>query len=391
MEGDIVFGSWEAIALIVNTICARIFLNFPRSMAEDAGTAGWLETVYFTIIAFLFFWLISRLYARFNRQDLLDIAELGGGGILRVASGLIILGVLLFIGTIILREYSENMMIIALSDSPISFVMGFFAVAMAVAAYLGLEGIVRSHAIVVPQIMLALLFILVAVVPYYQPTNLLPVLGGGGYSILGKGFFRLSTYSPLVYLFLLPPFIKDQKSFKTVGYAALGISAFLLLASVLAYLLVYPYPTQLEYFLPVFQLARLINYGRIFQRVESLFVITFAASAMHYLSAILFFAAHIFKKTFKLTHHRPLILPFTAIMFTLGLLPNNLMAVIDLEKKVSVRFLWGTTFVLPIILLLLAIIRAAPGSAPAGRVSGTGGASGGGRPAGAPKRGGQDQ
>jgi len=364
MESDIVFGRWEAIALIVNTICARIFLNFPRSMAEDAGTAGWLETIYFTIITFLLFWLISKLYAKFNRQDLLDIAELGGGGILRVVSGLIILALLLFIGTIILREYSENMKIIALSDSPISFVMGFFAVAMAVAAYLGLEGIVRSHAIVVPQIILALLFILVAAVPYCKPTNLLPVLGNGGYGILGKGFLRLSTYSPLLYLFLLPPFIKDQKSFKAVGYIALGISAFLLLGSVLVYLLAYPYPTQLEYFLPVFQLARLINYGRLFQRLESLFVITFAAAAMHYLSAILFFAIHVFKKTFKLAYHRPLILPFTAIIFTLGLLPNNLMTVIDLETKVSVRFFWGVTFILPIILLSLARIRAVSGSAP---------------------------
>ncbi len=360
MESDITFGGWESIALIVNAICARIFLNFPRTVVEDAGTAGWLETIYFSVLALLLFAVIARLYARFNRKDLLDIADLAGGSTGRIIFGLLFLGLILFAGMLILREYAECMKVISLTDSPLSFVMLFFAVAMVAACFLGLEPIVRFHAIAVPIIMAGLLFILLMVAPYYDPTNLLPVLGNGIYGIFGKGFFRLSTYSPLAYLALLPPYLKDQKSFARIGYAALGISALLLLASALVYALVFPYPTGLESFLPVFSLARLINYGRFFQRLESLFLLTFAVSAMQYLSVILFFAAHVFKKAFKLEHHRPLILPFAILLFTLAFLPSSLMVTVDLETRAYVSFAWGITFVLPIIFLLLARVRARP-------------------------------
>ena len=361
MASDITFGEWEAIALIINAICARIFLNFPREVAENAGTAGWLETVYFSVLAFLLFSLIARLYARFNRKDLLDIGELAGGETGRIITGLLFLGLVLFVGTLILREYTENMKVISLTDSPLGFVMIFFAVAMVVACYLGLEAIVRFIAVSVPVIMATFLFIAFMVAPYYDPTHLLPVLGNGAYGIFVKGFFGLSTYSPLLYLFLLPPFLKDQKSFPRIGYTALGVSALLLLASSLAYSLVYSYPTSLESFLPVFQLARLINYGRFFQRLESVFLISFALSAMQYLGIILFFAVHIFKKTFRLEYYRPLILPFAVILFGLALLPSNLMTVIDLETKTYGTFAWGITFILPIIVLLLARLRPAPG------------------------------
>jgi spore germination protein (amino acid permease) len=361
MASDITFGGWEAIALIINAICARIFLNFPREMAEDAGAAGWLEVIYFSVLALVLFYLIARLYERLNRKDILDVAGLAAGETGRIISGLLFLGLILSVGVLILREYTEIMKVISLTDSPLGFVMMFLAVAMVAACFLGLEAIVRFTAVAVPILTIGLLFIILMVAPYYDPTHLLPVLGNGLYSIFGKGFFKLSVYSPLAYLFLLPPFLKDQKSFRRIGYTALGVSALLLLASSLAYSLVYSYPTSLESFLPVFQLARLINYGRFFQRLESVFVITFAISAMQYLAVILFFAVHVFKKTFKLEYHRPLILPFAVIIFGLAFLPSNLMTAINLQTKTYMTFAWGITFILPIIILLLARLRSAPG------------------------------
>jgi spore germination protein (amino acid permease) len=360
MASDITFGGWEAIALIINAICARIFLNFPREMAEDAGTAGWLEVIYFSILAFGLVYLIASLYARFNRKDLLDIAGLAGGEAGRIITGLLILAPILGFGALILREYTENMKIISLTDSPLGFVMMFFMVAMVAACFLGLEAIVRFSAVAVPILTAGFLFIVLMVAPYYDFTHLLPVLGSGLGSVFGKGFFKVSTYSPLIYLFLIPPFLKDQKSFRRIGLTALGVSALLLLVSSLTYSLVYSYPTSLESFLPVFQLARLINYGRFFQRLESVFVISFAISAMLYLGVILFFVVHVFKKTFKLEYHRPLILPFAVILFSLALLPSNLMTAIDLQTKTYATFTWVIAFILPIVCLLLARLRPAP-------------------------------
>jgi hypothetical protein len=61
-------------------------------------------------------------------------------------------------------------------------------------------------------------------------------------------------------------------------------------------------------------------------------------------------------------------------MFSLAFVPSNLMTAIDLETKTYMTFAWSITFILPIIILLLARLRAVPGplraqpggSAPAG-------------------------
>lgn len=353
MENKITFGKWEAVALLINSICARIFLNFPRQIIEDSGTAAWIETLYFSLIVLLAFFVIEKLYTRFEGKDLIDIAEYGAGSIGRVIIGLVVTSLLLYIGPVFLREYAENMKVIALNVSPISFVMLFFLVGIIIAAYMGIEAIVRFHAMAVPIITVTFFIIIFGVAPYFNIDNFFPLLGNGVYSIVAKGAVNVSIYAPMVYLFLIPPFIKTHKNFKNVGYLTIGLSVFFFLVSCAAYLAVNPYETAIENFLPMYQMARLINYGRFFQRVESIFMLAWAATALMYLSVILYFICYIFKKTFKLQYHEPLIIPFAIIMFSLSFLPPNLMSAIELETKFYRSFAWIAAFALPILLLLI--------------------------------------
>lgn len=353
----ITFGVWEASALLINSLCVRIFLNYPRSVMESAGTAGWIETTYVTILAFVLFFIIEKLYSKFQGKDLLDISELIGGNIVRIIVGLLIASILLYTCSLILREYSENMKIISLMSSPISYVTLFFIVGMVTGAYAGLEAIVRFHAIAVPVISVASISILMGVLPFFDSTRFFPILGNGFNSIFISGFFSLSMYAPLIYLFLLPPFLKTHKAFKTSGYIGLGISAFFLIFAAVVYTGVYPYPTSLEFFLPTYQLARMMNFGRFFQRLESIFFLVWALTALMYLSIILYFITYLFKKALKLEHRKPLIIPFAIIIFSSSLLPPNLMTAITFGTKYYSYFTWAIAFALPIILLWIANVK----------------------------------
>ena len=44
MDNRVVFGRWEGISLLITMISTKAILDFPRVMAEDTGTAGWLLT-----------------------------------------------------------------------------------------------------------------------------------------------------------------------------------------------------------------------------------------------------------------------------------------------------------------------------------------------------------
>jgi len=354
MRNKIVFGKWEAVTVLINVICTKVFLNFPRKVAEDAGTAGWLMTIYVSILAFSAFFIISRLYARFEGKDLIDLGEHIGGSIGRILVGSIVISFLIYMASMYLREFGENMKVISLTASPLSFVIMFFAVGMVIAAYVGLEAIVRFQAIAVPIIATGFLIIIIAVLPIADFKNVTPILGTGAYDIFVSGFFRISIFSELLILFLLIPFLRTHDNFIKTGYTALGISSFFLITSAVVVLAVIDYPVTIESFLPIHRIATLINYGRFFQRIESVFVLIWVGAGLLYLSTAFFFIVYTFKKTFKLEYYKPLILPFAVLVYNLSFLPPNLMTAIQLETQYFRTWSWLVTFGMTIILLVMA-------------------------------------
>jgi len=322
-------------------------------MAESAGTAGWILTIYITVIALILFTIIARLYKKFEGKDILDISEYVAGNIGRIIVGTFFLVYLVFIVSVVLREFGEDLKIIALRSSPISFVMSFFLAGMVVSAFFGLEALLRIGVIIVPIVFIGFVIILSGVLQYSDLSRIMPFLGFGPKNIFIDNLSRISIYSGLVLLLFLPPFIKSHKDFKKIGYITIGLSSFNLTVSVLVFLLVFQYPIATESFLPIFQLARLINYGRFFQRLESLFSLLWIVSALHYLSIGLFLILYIFKKTYKLEYYKPLILPFAVILYTASFIPKNLVEAIELETKFFRNIAWIVVFGMTIILLLI--------------------------------------
>ena len=355
MENKITFGRFEATCITLTLLSTQLFLNLPRLMMEIAWTAGWILTIYITVVSFFLFMVIAKLYERFEGKDLLYLGEYIGGSTGRIIVGLIVTAFLLYITPIILREFSENMKIIALPQTPLSFVMFFFLAGMVVAAYLGIEAIVRYSAVVVPIVAIGYLAIIAGSIQYFDVSRITPVLGKGPYAIFVEGLPRISVFAGIINVFLIFPFIKTNKNFKTVGYAGIIMSGFFFTIGVLAFSLIYQYPTGTESFLPIYQLARLIDYGRFFERIESIFVPIWVASALFHLSTLLFLIVYVFKKTFRLEYYRPLIFSFAILIYAFSFFPHNLVSAIELEKSFR-YFAWTISFLLPMLLLIIARI-----------------------------------
>lgn len=355
-DNKVYFGKWESVALIMLTICTQIYLNMPRLVVETVGTAGWILVIYVSVLSFAIFWLILRLYKKHKGRDLIDIGEYVAGKVGRVITGSIILIYLIFITSVVLREFSENVKIISLQISPISFVSLFFAISMVIGAYLGLEAIVRFNAIMVPIIAASYLLIIIGVSKYFNMTRLAPILGSGPFELFVKGLSKISLLSGSIVALFIAPYLKSYKTFKKSSYLGFLLSAGLLFIAATSYLLVYTYPIAIENFLPVYQLSRLFSYGKFFERIESVFIIFWIITALLYLSLIMFFIVFFFKKTFGLEYYRPLILPFTVIILNLSLLPPDLITAINLETIYFRNMAWVVAFGLPVVLLLSSLL-----------------------------------
>ncbi|MDQ2086183.1 endospore germination permease [Herbivorax sp. ANBcel31] len=356
MENKIVFGKAEAISVLVIIITTQLFISFPRIMAERAGTAGWILTIYVTLLSVLIFWIISKMYKNFEGKDILDIGEYVGGNVGRIFVGLIIVIDYVFICSIVLREFSDGLKIIALEKSPISFVMFFFLFGMVFAAFYGLESITRFSAIIVPPVALAFVLIIAGIIPSFSTSNIFPVMGKGAYQLFVGGMPSISVFSGISVLFILPPFLNNFNCFKKTGIYSIILSGFFLTVGTLAYTLSVPYPASTEITLPMYAMARNIDLGRFFTRIESIFVLAWSTSAFIYLGIVLFFIVYVFKKTFRLKYHTPLILPMAILIFAFALMPASIMRAFELEAQIFRVFAWIVTFGMPIVLLITASI-----------------------------------
>jgi len=359
MKTIIKFGKWEMSAILINAMSTKVFLNFPRTALEVGGTAGWILILYVTLLSIIGFLIIYMLYKRFNGKDLIDISEYLAGSVGRIISGLIIITVLTLMIIVILREFSEDMKTITLISSPLSFVMIFFAAAMAVGAYFGIEAIARCHVIIVPIIVAAYFLIIVGVLPQSDFSQIFPLLGSGTDKIFLQGTVRMSFFAELLILFLLTSFAKDNKTVKKAGIISLTATGLFFLMVVIVYISLFPYPSDLENFLPLYQIARLIDYGRFLQRVESIFVLIWSSAAFLFLSVSFYLLIHIFTKTFRIKHYKPLILPFTAIIYALSFIPDGLPEIVQIDAYFVHKYFFIVTFIFTILLYAAANIKSA--------------------------------
>ena len=357
LQNKIKFGKWEAITFLINLICAKIFLFYPRMTVEDAGTAGWIMSIFSSMVTFILFFIFTKLYARFEGKDILDIAEHLGGKPLKISIGMITAGIALLLDIIFIREFSEDMKIISLPLSPLSFIMFFFSIGAVLGAMLGIEAIVRWCAIVVPLISAAYIIILLGVLPQSNFNNVFPILGTGLKDIFSNGLFRVSVFSELLAIFFLAPFLGDNKIVRSTGYIALGISSVFLLVSSLAYILVFSYPSSLEPFNPIYQMARLINLGRFFQRIESVFVFIWAMAALLYITSLFYLVVYVIAKSSGLRYLRPIIMPLAVIVFSAAFLQPNLISTIEIKTNILYKTVGIGSFAIFALVMLLARLR----------------------------------
>lgn len=354
MKTKINFGSWEAITVLVNLIFVQVLLSFPRDMAVYGGSAGWMIPLISTIIILIYFSIMTALYKDIGSLDLLDISEKVGGRVLKLIIGFLTAAFLFYELTAFLGGFSQMLKMISLDKSPLGFVEALFLIGIIACAYFGIEAVVRINAFLLPVVITGFLFITVGVIPQFDINNLFPVMGEGYNSIARGSLYKLSAYSSLIVLFFMIPFIKKQ-NIKRVGYISILISGLLLLWSSLSFLLLYPYQIAVDNKIPVFQMAKHMEFGNILQRIESVFVLICSISSLMYLGVIFTFLNHIIKKCLALKKTKPIILPIAIISITVADMMKRMN--VDLVNSKAANIAWLMGLILPLLIALLGAVK----------------------------------
>ncbi|AEY65776.1 GerAB/ArcD/ProY family transporter [Clostridium sp. BNL1100] len=348
------FGSWEAICLLINMIFVQVILYFPKDAAGMGGSAGWIIPIAVTIIAYIYFAIATGFYRQHGNLDLLEISEKSAGRIFKIIVGLLAALLLILLEVSLLGEYAHSLKIVSLDKSPLAYILIFFVLGMAAAAYYGIEVVARISAFIVPICVIGFILITIGVIPEYSTDNLFPILGKGIDSVINGSTVSLHIFSPLLLIFFMIPFFK-RRNLNRVGYLSITISGLIMFWSTLSFLLTYPYEMAVDKKIPIYQMARLIEIGDYIQRVESVFVLVFSLSSILYMGALFTFIIHIIAKTLDLDRHQPIILPTAVIIYTMTFYKKGLP--FHLPGNQMTNILWILALLLPIIVLIISSIK----------------------------------
>lgn len=347
-------GTVEAIMIILTIIVAHTILSLPKNILSSMKSASILNLIYISIIAIFISYLIYRLFKNFPGLDIIDISELLGGKIFKNIIGSIFIIYFLISASMLLRNFSESMKVIYYPMTDIFFIVAVFILAICFANKLDFNATSKTNLVVLPIVLFAIVFLFATNMKQFTPQRIFPILGEGIVNTFVLGLSNISAFGGIVYLYFLPPLLKEPQKMKKIALISVGITAIYLLLSVATLLFVFSFFITTDEITPLYNATRYIELGNFFQRMESVFLLVWILAFACYLSTITNFSVSIFKKITNIDNSKPLIDIFGLLILGLSLLPKNYAISQSFENTIYPYLVIAIVFFLALSILILA-------------------------------------
>lgn len=316
-------GNFEAIALVVIVIIAHILSNLPQTLLHSTNSATALNIIYISLLIFAVCFIICKIFKNFPSSDILDISEFLGGKPLKITLGVAYIIYLMIIVSLLIRNFSDSVNLICLNTSHSSTIILVFIFVAIILNKFGFKTIIKCNLIILPLVLLSLLVIFFSTIDEFTIQRFFPILGNGFNDTFILGATNIFSFSGIIILYFIMPLLNNPNSYKKISFISIILSSVYLLLSVITLLLVIPMISSAESTLSLYLAAREVEFGHFIQRVDTIFILIWMLSMFSYFSIILSYILFIFKKIFNTEHSKPLVYCFSALIFTISLIPKN--------------------------------------------------------------------
>lgn len=328
-------GSLEAISLLLIVVLNHVILSLPKNIISTTGSSSLLNIIFISILALFFVMFVTKVFSKFPGYDLLDISNFLGGKPLKYITGILFILYFISFSSITLRNFSENLKIVYFQNYSITLIIFLFILAIVGSNYLGIKSIIRGSFITLPALLLSVFFIFFATINHFNYQDLFPVLGDGFYTTFISGMSNIYAFSAISVLYFLPKHLNHSSEIRKIGYWFIAISFILLIFSIATVLLIFPVISNAEQVAPLYLAARLIKFGRFFQRIDAVFLLVWIISVISYLSFVIALSINIFKDLFEIENSNMTVCSISLLALGFSLIPKNL---------VQIRFFTNTFY-----------------------------------------------
>ncbi len=350
----------QLFAFTASFICGSTFLAISASVASLAKQDSWISMLVVVVFGLLEIWLICFLWGRYPGMTYVEMIKQVFG---KYIGSIISIGFVFFClltESEIIAYMGEFISIQAMPETPQIIINIVFVITVSIGLLYGLEAIVRSYEVLIYLASFLFFLSMILVIPNARIENLQPVFEKGIAPILKASFLSCSfiEFPSIIFLMIFPINADNTIEAKKSFIKGFLWGCLLVFISILVSLLVLGSTIAANLQYPVYILAKVIDIGVIFTRLE--FIIAAVWIIMLLARGMLYFYAGLigFAQLLKLKDHKKVILPLALIIVVLSVVvyPNII------YRSNWDTFVWppyAATFgvILPIVMVFIYAIK----------------------------------
>lgn len=345
--------------LLIIDIFGTGIITLPRRTAEAAGTDAWLSVLLGGLIMIAYSFVVTSLAERFAGKSFIKISQ----ELLTKPIGILVcigfaVKILLTTG-LQLRIFCEIIRQTMLFKTPIAVTVVTLILVAAYAAARGYECRARAGEILIVLIFIPLLVIYMTAFFSTDFSNLLPVFTTKPIQLIKGAGITVFAFQGLEMLLLAYPFLNHKKGNKNEIAATVGIIVILMVVTTVLTMGKFGNITVKSKMFPVLQMMDTVDLPGAFIERQDIFILWFwVVSAFAGVNAGIFFLSFLFSELSEERKKRKVFLiVMLPLLFFTAVIPKDISNAYSLLSTVTI---YGGTFylfVVPVILLILAILQ----------------------------------
>lgn len=293
-------GKIESIAFILTITVNHAILNVSKTIVTTTSSSSLLNIVYISIIALILSYIIYILLNKFPTFDILDISNFLGGKVLKIIVSILFLAYFIFFSATLLKNFVTCLQIIYYPNTNTFFILLFFLFGAVFVCNLKYDALFRSNLLVIPFVISSIIFLFIGNAGNFTFENIFPLLGKGLNETFLMGLSNLFAFQGLLYMLFLPPHLKDVTELKKISLLSILFSALYLIVSIGIILFMFDTNITDSLLMPLYSAVTYIEFGTFFQRLDSVFILTWIISFVSYLSIVINTCCNIVKKSISI-------------------------------------------------------------------------------------------
>lgn len=348
-------GKAEAISLILTIMINHAIFNISKAMLSSTGSSALLNTIYISIIALILSYIIYILLKKFPTFDIIDISNFLGGKFLKTIIAVLFFAYFIFFSATLLKNFVYALQIIYYPNTNAFFIIITFLIAAVFVCNLKYDAIYRSNLLTIPLVIISILVLFLGNTGQFTFQNIFPLLGNGVTETFFYGLSNLFAFQGLLYILFLPPHLKDITELRKITTFSILFSALYLITCVSIILLLFDIEVTNTLLMPLYSAVRYIEFGTFFQRLDSVFVLTWIISFVSYLSITINICCNIFKKVTNIKSNKfPTI--FVAFLMLVVTFFSTTYALSTFFTEIVYKYVFFTMLGISLFILLVAFI-----------------------------------